>query len=67
MVAFRRSKSAGFRNNPALAGIVIGAVLTVGALIGGVAAVLTATSLVNTCADLGPGTHVVEGVTYTCG
>ncbi len=47
--------------------MVIGAVLTVGASIGGVAAVLAATSLVDTCADLGPGTHVVEGVTYTCG
>ncbi len=34
IIAFRSSKKAGFKNAPALAGIIIGAVFTVGAIIG---------------------------------
>jgi hypothetical protein len=67
IVAFTKSKRAGFKNGAALAGIVIGAITTLGvlsvAIVGGVAA----KSLVDTCKDLGPGQHVVDGVTYTCG
>jgi hypothetical protein len=67
IVAFRKSKRAGFKNTPALAGIVVGIITTVGILTAGIAGGLAATSLVSTCADLGPGQHVVNGVTYTCG
>ena len=67
IVAFRKSKRAGFKNGAALAGIVVGAITTLGILTAGIAAGVAATSLVNTCQDLGPGTHVVNGVTYTCG
>jgi hypothetical protein len=67
IVAFTKSKRAGFKNGVALAGIVIGAITTLGvlsvAIVGGVAA----KGLVDTCTELGPGQHVVNGVTYTCG
>jgi len=67
IIAFRKSKRAGFKNTAALAGIVIGAITTLGVLTATVAGVVAATSLAGTCADLGPGQHVVNGVTYTCG
>ena len=67
IVAFRKSKQAGFKNTAALAGIVVGTITTLGVLTATVAGVVAATSLAGTCADLGPGTHVVNGVTYTCG
>jgi hypothetical protein len=38
-------------------------VLTVAFIVAGVAG---ASALLETCQDLGPGTHVVDGVTYTC-
>lgn len=67
IVALRRSRRAGFRNRFALAGVVVGGVVTLlyvvlfavgGLALGGVAA---------KCSELGPGTHTVNGVTYTCG
>jgi len=67
IVAFRKSKRAGFKNGAALAGIVVGAITTLGVLTAGITAGVAATSLVSTCQDLGPGQHVVNGVTYTCG
>ncbi|HET9648761.1 MAG TPA: hypothetical protein VFP34_11070 [Microlunatus sp.] len=66
-VALRRSSRAGFRNRPALAGVIIGllvTVLTVTMIIVGVAAI---GGVVHACRELGPGQHVVNGVTYTCG
>ena len=54
IVAFRKSKRAGFKNGAALAGIVVGAITTLGILTAGIAAGVAATSLVNTCQDLGP-------------
>ncbi|MDP5228721.1 MULTISPECIES: DUF4190 domain-containing protein [Arthrobacter] len=47
----------------AIAGIVIGALSII---IGIVVMVSVLGSLASHCADLGPGTHVVGGVTYTC-
>jgi hypothetical protein len=67
IVAFRKSKRAGFKNTPALAGIIVGIITTVGILTASIAGGIAATSLVSTCADLGPGQHVLNGVTYTCG
>jgi hypothetical protein len=70
LIARGQSKRAGVSNGPATAGIIIsiiGIVITIiwvivlivggAALFGGIAAA---------CAELGPGVHEVDGVTYTC-
>ena len=66
IVALRRSRKAGHKNGFALAGVVVGGVVTllwvVGLAVGGVALGGVAAK----CAELGPGTHTVGGVTYTC-
>lgn len=66
IIAFRKSKAAGHKNTLALAGIIVGAVVTlvyvVGGIIGGVAIAKT----VQKCGELGPGVHQEGGVTYTC-
>lgn len=67
IVAHARSRRAGFRNGPALAGIVVGSIATVALLASGVFAGVAAKSVLDTCRDLGPGEHSVNGVTYTCG
>jgi hypothetical protein len=66
-VAYRRSRRAGFRNGAALAGIVIGLVTTLGLVTASVVGGLAAKSVLDTCRELGPGQHVVNGITYTCG
>ncbi len=67
IVALRRSRKAGFKNGFALAGIIVGGLVTlawvVGIVVGGVALGGVAAK----CSELGPGTHTVDGVTYTCG
>jgi uncharacterized membrane protein len=63
IIAFVQSKKAGMRNGFALAGIIIGAIFTIGGialLVFGIA------SLAQTCAELGNGVHERNGVTYTC-
>jgi len=70
-VALSQSKKAGLKNGPAVAGIIIGIVLTVLWIIIAIVSAVAATSLfgglAQVCADLGPGIHEVGGVTYTCG
>lgn len=63
IIAFRSSKKAGYKNTVALVGIIIGAVATLGWIIGGIAI----GGVVAKCAELGPGVHEVGGTTYTCG
>lgn len=63
----RQVQASRFRNAAARAGIVIGALATIGLITAGVMAGVAAKNLVDTCRDLGPGQHVVHGVTYTCG
>jgi hypothetical protein len=64
IVAKVQSRAAGVKNGPATAGIIVGILVILAYIIipivvlGGVAA---------QCADLGPGVHQVNGVTYTCG
>jgi hypothetical protein len=67
IVAFRKSKKAGFNNGLAKGGIIVGIITTLGALI--VTGVLIASSLalLSACGDLGPGVHQVGGTTVTCG
>ncbi|MHA7144982.1 DUF4190 domain-containing protein [Arthrobacter sp. TmT3-37] len=63
IIAFVQSKKAGMKNKLALAGIIIGAVITVGLL---ALFVLGITTVVQTCAELGNGVHERNGITYTC-
>jgi hypothetical protein len=67
IVAYRQSKKAGFRNTPALVGIIVGSVATVVGLIVGAVAVIGLVALFSQCAQLGPGVHEVNGVPITCG
>jgi hypothetical protein len=67
IVAFRKSKSAGFQNAIAKAGIIVGCITTALAVAGAVALFTVGGSLISKCSDLGPGVHEVNGVTYTCG
>jgi len=67
IIAFRKSKQAGFNNMMAKVGIVIGAVTTgFGLLMGGIG-IYAAVHLASTCSDLGPGVHQVGTTTVTCG
>ncbi|WP_188667685.1 DUF4190 domain-containing protein [Tersicoccus solisilvae] len=66
IVALIQSRRAGRPNGFAIAGIVIGALGTlilIGLIIIGAVA---AGQLAETCQQLGPGTHVKDGITYTC-
>lgn len=67
VVAFRRSKRAGFRNGLALAGIVVGGLSTAAMIIAIAVGGVALGGVAKKCQELGPGTHVVNGVTYTCG
>lgn len=67
IVAFRKSKAAGYKNNLALAGIIVGAVITLVYVVGGIALGVAASAVVKQCQDLGPGVHQVNGATVTCG
>jgi hypothetical protein len=70
IVALNQSKKAGFSNGPAKAAIIVGIVVTVLWILGVILAfVLGAAALsafTEMCAELGSGSHTVDGVTYTC-
>jgi len=66
IVALSKSKKAGMTNGVAVAGIVVGAIFMVFAIIGIAFAVVGATALAQQCQELGPGVHYVNGVTVTC-
>jgi hypothetical protein len=66
-IALSKSKKAGFKNTPALVGVIIGAIGTVIAIILIISTIALAGAAANKCAELGPGTHQEGGVTYTCG
>jgi len=65
-ISFRRLGRAGQPRGLSLAGIIISIVALMLTLAFIIAAIVGATALVGACQDLGPGTHVVDGVTYTC-
>lgn len=67
IVALRRSRRAGFKNGFALAGVVVGGLVTLAWIVGGIVGGVALGHVANVCQDLGPGTHQVNGVTYTCG
>ncbi len=66
IVALAQSKRAGYQNVPAIVGIIISA----GLLLVGTAVVILLVvvfgNIIGQCAELGPGTHYVDGVTYRC-
>ena len=66
IIAFTKSKKAGFKNTPALAGIIIGAVLTAITIVITIIMIVVLVRVAGHCADLGPGVHQQGGVTYTC-
>jgi len=66
-IGLSKSKKVGQKNGLALAGIIIGAIDTVATIIIIAIVASVAAQLVQQCNDLGNGTHVVNGVTITCG
>ncbi|MBO0608560.1 DUF4190 domain-containing protein [Myceligenerans salitolerans] len=71
IIARNKSKEAGFQNGLAKGGIIVSIVLMVlgivAAVIGIVLAINVGTeAMEQVCGSLGPGEHVVDGVTYTC-
>jgi hypothetical protein len=66
-VALSKSRKAGFKNTPALVGIIIGALGTIGVIIAIIVSVAVIGAAAAKCAELGPGVHEQGGVIYTCG
>lgn len=66
IVALVQSTRAGYANTPAVIGIIVGAVLLVGWIILLGILITVFGNLFAQCAELGSGTHYVNGVTYTC-
>ncbi|MCS5722746.1 DUF4190 domain-containing protein [Herbiconiux sp. CPCC 203407] len=66
-IAKSQSKKGGVeKNTPATVGIVLGVIGVVLSIIGIIIFVVVIAAVVGQCGDLGPGTHVIDGVTYTC-
>jgi heme/copper-type cytochrome/quinol oxidase subunit 2 len=66
IVANNQSKAAGYTNTPAKIGIILGIIFLAMGLIVIVIAIIVAVTVGGACADLGPGIHEVDGMTYTC-
>lgn len=66
IVALVQSKRAGLKNGPAVAGIIVSIVLLVVSVLITVLFWNVLTGVASACADLGPGVHEVDGITYTC-
>lgn len=67
IIGLKKSKRAGHKNGFALAAIILGILQTIAALLIGAFLITVAMTLVNTCSELGSGTHVLtDGRTVTC-
>jgi len=70
IVALVQSRKAGYKNGPALAGIIIsGALIVIGIIVGiilGVTLGALAAHMAEVCNQYGPGTWDVNGARYTC-
>ncbi|GAB2466136.1 DUF4190 domain-containing protein [Xylanimonas ulmi] len=66
IIALVQSRKAGHKNGLALAGVIVSVLVTIGWVVVIIVTVSLAAELLETCRDLGPGTHVVGGATYTC-
>jgi thiol:disulfide interchange protein len=66
-VARSKSKKAGHSNGLALVGIIISILSMIVFIFIFAVLIFGVGQVVNKCSELGPGTHVENGVTYTCG
>jgi Ca2+/H+ antiporter len=66
IIGLKKSKAANQSNGLALAGIIVSIINTILIVIGIIALTLATVAAVEKCQELGSGTHVVDGVTYTC-
>ncbi|MBD8045225.1 hypothetical protein H9638_15550 [Arthrobacter sp. Sa2BUA2] len=70
IVGLVQSRKANERNGPALAGIIIGAIVFLLTLLATILIFVFAAgavvNVVEVCAEYGTGTHVVDGMTYEC-
>ena len=66
IVAAVKLGKAGAPKGLAIAGIIVGAVITLLWIIGIIMFVTLFAGIIGTCAELGPGVWDVNGVTYTC-
>lgn len=67
IVSVVQARKGGGSKGLGIAAIIIGAVTTIIATVIVVAAATAIGTITAACAELGPGTHFVNGVTYTCG
>lgn len=66
IIAFVKSKRAGFTNGFALAGLIIGGLGVLFLVVFAAVAVPALVDAAQTCARLGDGVHELDGATYTC-
>ncbi|MCK8476663.1 hypothetical protein [Microbacterium aurugineum] len=67
IVAAVKLGKAGQPKGLAIAGIIVGAIITILEIVAIILVVTVFAGLIGMCADLGPGVWEVGGVTYTCG
>lgn len=67
IVGLRQSRRARMGNVPAVVGIVLSSLNILFTVLGAVLFVIGLGLLAEVCQELGPGTHYVDGVEYTCG
>ena len=67
IISYKRFGRAGQPRGLSLAGIIISIVVIIITIVGIIVFAVSITAVISACADLGPGTHVVDGITYTCG
>lgn len=66
IISFRRFGRAGQPRGLSLAGIIISIVVIIVTVIVLIVTIAGVALVLQQCGDLGPGTHVIDGVTYTC-
>ncbi|TAL14643.1 hypothetical protein EPN95_02255 [Patescibacteria group bacterium] len=67
IIAKSKSKKAGQKNGFALAGIIIGIVNIIVVALITTFAIMGVMAIAQKCNELGSGTHIENGITYTCG
>lgn len=65
IVGLNQSKKAGYKNNTAIVGIILSAIMIV-VLPLFIMIIFISGSVLQKCSELGPGTHFIDGVKYEC-